>query len=197
MINRKNDFYRDYYNTFIFVLILAIFSLVGLVGFVFYQIHHRPIPQFVAVNTKGQRILLTSFEEPNLLPSTIIKWASKAAVAAYTFDFVNYKQQIALVRPYFTPAGWADYQASISNVIQTITKNQLFVNGVVSGPPVISNQGDLSGKGYVWRVQIPFLVTYQSTETTTQGRYTVVITIMKVPTRVDPMGIGIDQFVMS
>jgi len=84
----------------------------------------------------------------------------------------------------------------VDRLISTIVQNQLFVNGVVSGPPVISNQGPLPGKGYTWRVQIPFLVTYQSANTTTKRSFYVVITIVQVPTNINPQGIGIDQFVM-
>jgi intracellular multiplication protein IcmL len=77
-----------------------------------------------------------------------------------------------------------------------VVKKQLFVNGVVAGVPVISNQNELPGRGYTWRVQIPFLVSYQSSDQTTTERYIVVMMIVKVPTTVNPEGIGIDQFAM-
>jgi intracellular multiplication protein IcmL len=125
-----------------------------------------------------------------------LRWASKAATVAYTFDFVNYNTQTAAARPYFTEDGWQDYLNSVNNLINTIVQNQLFVNGVVSGAPVISNQGNIPGRGYVWRVQIPFLVTYQSANTTSKQNYFVIISIVKVPTYVNKQGIGIDQFVM-
>jgi intracellular multiplication protein IcmL len=177
-------------------LLAAILLILLLVGLVLYQIKHRPLPQFSAVAPNGQQMKLISSDEPNLLSSTLIQWASKAAVAAYTFDFVNYNNQAALVRPYFTDAGWVDYVNSISGLIQTIKQNQLLVNGVVSGAPVISNQGDIVGQGYVWRVQMPFLVTYQSSEGISKKSYTVTVSIEKVPTWKNPAGIGIDQFVM-
>ena len=69
------------------------------------------------------------------------------------------------------------------------------MTGVVNGPPVISNQGEIDGV-YSWRVQIPFLVTYQSAQTAEQKKFTVLVTVVRVPTAIDPLGIGIDQFVM-
>ncbi|HLB58173.1 MAG TPA: DotI/IcmL/TraM family protein, partial [Gammaproteobacteria bacterium] len=152
---KNNDFYRNYYHTLLIVLISAIFLMLALVVLVLYQISHRPLPVFAVQAPNGQTMSLTASTEPNLLSSTLLTWASKAAVAAYTFDFVNYNKQIALARPYFTEAGWSDYQNSIAELIKTITQNQLFVNGVVSGPPIISNQGDLPGRGYAWRIQMP------------------------------------------
>ena len=195
-LTRGNDFYRDHFNFVMTALIAAIAVLLLLVMLVLYQLHSRPLPLFFAAAENGQQMQLHSFNEPNLLSTTITQWASKAAVAAYTFDFVNYNKQAELVRPYFTEAGWRDYANSVSQLIQTIVARKIFVNGVVSGAPVISNQGDIDGE-YLWRVQIPFLVTYQSAEETTRRNYTVIITIVKVPTTDNPAGIGIDQFVME
>lgn len=195
-IPRENSFYRNYYHFVIVGLMLIIMLLITLAGTVFYQMMHRPLPEFNAIRPDGQRMLLTPFDEPNLLPETILRFASKAAVVAYTFNFNAYNQQIAAVRPYFTDAGWQDYLNSVSSLIDTIAANQLFVYGVVSGTPVISNQGPLPGKDYVWRVQIPFLVTYQSSEGPTQRNFYVTLTIVRVPTSKNPQGIGIDQFVM-
>ncbi|MEO8400702.1 MAG: DotI/IcmL/TraM family protein [Gammaproteobacteria bacterium] len=196
-LEKKNDFYRDRYQSVIVALIIEMIILLILVALVLYQIFHRPLPQFIAATPTNQQMVLTSSVEPNLLSSTLIRWASKAAVAAYTFDFENYNKQLAIARPYFTESGWSDYQASIAALIQTITQNQLFVNGVVSGAPIISNQGELPGRGYVWRIQIPFMVTYQSSEQTSRQPYTVIVTIVRVPTTINPAGVGIDTFVMT
>ncbi len=186
-----------YYYPCLFALIAVISLNLLLVNVVLYQTRHRPLPQFNAKAPNGQQMPLTAYNEPNLSPGTLIQWASKAAVAAYTFDFVNYNKQASLARPYFTEAGWNDYVRSISGLIQTIKQNQLLVNGVVSGTPVISNQGDLTGRGYVWRIQMPFLVTYQSSEGTSKKSFNVAISIVRVPTWKNPGAIGIDQFVMG
>ena len=196
-IPKESNFYRDYYHNFFYLMMAAIVLLLVAVGVVLYQIANRPLPEFAARGAGGVTMSLISFNEPNLLPDTILRFASKAAVTAYTFDFVNYNKELAEARPFFTAAGWSDFNSSISGVINTIVQNQLFVSGVVSGAPVISNQGSLPGKGYVWRVQIPFLVAYQSANTVTKRKYFVVLTIVRVPTSVNPQGIGIDQFVMT
>jgi len=197
MSTSRNEFYRDHYYKLILGLMTAIFLMLALVILVLYQVSHRPLPEFIAVASDGKQMELSASEEPNLLSSTLLTWANKAAVVAYTFDFVNYDKQIALARPYFTDAGWKDYQASVAGLIKTITQNQLFVNGVVSGPPVISNQGDLTGLGYAWRVQMPFLVTYQSAQSSSHRSFTVIMTIVRVSTSQNPSGIGIEQFIME
>ena len=195
-LNQPNRFYRDYYNALMLAITISMMVLIVLVSLLVYQLLHRPLPPFFAVSNSGQQIQLTAFSTPNLYPDTIIKWASKAAVAAYTFDFANYSQQTAAARPYFTDVGWSDFQASLNTVINAIVQKQLIVSSVVSGTPIITNQGDLLGR-YTWRLQIPFLVTYQAAQSSSQSNYTVIITIVKVPTSTNPTGIGIEQFVMA
>lgn len=195
-LSRDNSFYRSYYHYFIYGLMAMILTLLASVGIILHQTLTRPLPVFYAFTPDKSKMLLTPFDQPNLLPDTLLAWASKAAVTAYSFDYVTYNHELDLARPYFTIGGWNDYLRSIRQVIDTILKNKLIINGIVSGPPVISNQGPLPGKGYTWRVQIPFLVTYQSANVTTKRNFFVVITIVKVPTSVNPQGIGIDQFVM-
>jgi intracellular multiplication protein IcmL len=196
-IPQNNEFYRDHYHHFLYGLMGLIVFMMLMVLLVLYQMSHRPLPVFDAKQKTGEHMMLTPYNEPNLLPDTILQWARKAATTAYTFDFVNYNKQISAARPYFTADGWQDYLHSVSGLIENVVKSQLFVNGVVSGTPVIANQGPLPGKGYVWRIQIPFLVSYQSANTVSKRNYYVVLTIMRVPTEVNPQGIGIDQFVMT
>lgn len=197
-IPKNIDFYRKYYHYFIISTMVLILLLSTAVFVLLYQMLHRPLPNFSAVDPDGRTMQLTSFIEPNLLPDTIIRWASKAATLSYTFDFDagNQKAQLAAVRPYFTANGWQGYLQSIQDLLTTIVQNQVFVNGVVAGTPVISNQGPLPGQGYTWRIQIPFLVTYQSANAAPQKKFVVVLTIVRVPTHINPQGIGIDQFVM-
>ncbi len=194
--NNGNEFYRMHSQKVLIVLIICLIFMLIMVGVLLYQLKNRPVPPFVAVSPDGQKMILKSYNDPNLLSSTLIKWASKAAVAAYTYDFYNYPKQLALAQPYFTEAGWVSYRQSIQGLIDTITTNKLFVNGVVSAPPVISNQGSLGDYDRVWRIQIPFLVTYQSSENTTNSSYMVTLMIVKVPTTENPAAIAIDQFVM-
>jgi intracellular multiplication protein IcmL len=195
-VTKSSAFYRLYYQPVIVTLIVAIFLMLLMVVVVLYQVTHRPLPRFVAVADTGKQMDLTAFNEPNYLPSTLLRWASKATVAAYTFDFVNYKQQIANVAPYFTDNGWAAYKSSVENLSANIVEQKIFVNGVVAGAPIISNQSATAGDGYEWRIQVPFLVTYQSAEATSRQSYTVLLNVVKIPTTVDPTGIGIDRFVM-
>ncbi len=194
---RDNAFYRQYSHYFFYAVMGFMVLLILAVGRIFFQVLDRPLPQFTAVQPNStERMVLTPFEEPNLLPDTLIRFASKAASLAYTFDFANYKNQIALARPYFTEGGWVDFNNAISGVVKSVVAKGLFVSGVVSGTPVISNQGVLPGQDYVWRIQIPFLVKYSSDTDSQESSFIVVVTLVRVPTSTNSQGIGIDQFIM-
>lgn len=192
---KEHAFYQHYYPWVLIGFSGFVLLVLLVVGVLLYQTLHRPLPAFYAKQATGEAMPLMPFQEPNVLPDTILRFASKAATIAYTFDFVNYQAQLSAARPFFTAPGWNDFQSSISGLVSTIVKNQLFVSGVVIGTPVISNQGPLPDVGYTWRVQVPFLVTYQSANVTTRRTYMVIVSIVKVPTSVNPQGIGIDQFV--
>lgn len=196
-VAKNNDFYKYHYHQIIIALMLFMALMMIALGLVFYQIINRPLPQFNAIQPDGKSMLLIPSEEPNLSADTILRWASKAASVAYTFDFVRSDAQLASARPYFTEDGWAEYYASVKNVIDRVKQNKIFIYGVVSGTPVISNQGELAGKGYVWRVQIPFLVTTKSEGEDLNKSFYVILSIVRVPTSVNEQAIGIDQFVMK
>jgi hypothetical protein len=191
-----NLFYKNYYQQIVFLIVGIIFVVICLAGILMYQILHRPLPVFSAVTPQHRQMPLVAYDEPNLMANTLLRWSSKAAVAAYTFNFVDHDKQIAMARSYFTPGGWAAYQDAISRTVTRVVKQQLFVYGVVSQPPVISNQGPRPVQGYSWRIQIPFLATYQSAEESRSTDYFVIVTVVRVPTTINPDAIGIESFEM-
>ncbi len=195
-IPKDNAFYRLHYHQIIIGIMVVIIILFAVLSFTVYQMLNRPQPVFNAAQANGEVMQLRPYEEPNLLPSTILRWASKAATVAYTYDYAHYREQIDAARLYFTQDGWNDFGNSLSSLLDRVVQNKLIVTSVVYDTPVISNQGPLPGYDYVWKVQIPFLVTYQSENTQVNQKYYVVLTIVRVPTAVNPQGIGIDRFVM-
>ena len=194
-IPEENSFYRNYYHYFFYVMALLVFALLAMAGVVIHILNNRPEPVFYAKDPDNKTMLLTGTSQPNLLPDTIIRFASKAAVLAYTYDFAHYEAQLAAVKPYFTKSGWDAFNSKLANQIQDVRTKRLFVNGVVVGTPVINNQGELPDRGYVWRVVIPFLITFQSASETSKSNYTIEVSVVHVPTTDNPQGIGIDQFI--
>lgn len=193
----KNAFYRDNYHYFLYGLSIIMLLVLIMISIVLYQLYSRPLPAFSAKAPNGSVMRLTAATEPNQLPETIIRFASQAVIGAYTLRFDSVNDQVNSVRPYFTDAGWVSFQASIASLVKSVVANRLTVNGVVVGTPVISNQGRLPGLGFSWRVQIPLLVSYQTESKVSRRKYMVAVTIVKVPTGINPQGIGIEQLLTA
>lgn len=193
----SNDEFRTYFSTVIYAVIGGIVLLIALIFLLIYEVENRPLPHFSAMTPKREAFELTSSDEPNLLSSTIIKWASKAAIDTYTYKFSENDAEIeAKIKPYFTTDGLASFYNSIRGVIAILRQNQLNTNSAVNGQPVISNQGDFYGSDMAWRIQIPFIVTYEAAGSISTKSYRVTLIIVKVPTTKNPVGIGIDRYSM-
>ncbi len=193
----KNAFYRDNYHYFLYGLSIVMVLVLIAVYVSFHLLNTRPLPVFYAKQADGKTMRLSSTTEPNLLPETIIRFASKAVVGVNTFRFDKAMDQISEMKPFFTQTGWEGFLISIQPLVKKVVANHLTVSGVVVGTPVISNQGDLPGLGYVWRVQIPFLVSFQTESRVSKQRYLAAVSIIRVPTSINPQGIGIEQLVMK
>lgn len=191
-----NAYYARFYPLLFLVLSFSFILILVAAGAIWYAIYHKPQSPYFAVQQNGERREIYGSREPNLLPQTIIRFATQAAVRAYNFAPVGNVDNLRSVRFYFTESGWNNYIESITPVVNQVETNKLFAYGIVNGAPVIANQGELPDLGYTWRVQIPFLVTFRSAEQTVQQFYILFITIVRVPTYINPQGIGIEQFVM-
>lgn len=193
----NNESYRSHFHKVLVAMVVLIFVVIALVLLVLYQVHHRPIPLFYAIAQNGQRMPLVYNQSPNLSSPAILRWATKAATTAYTFDFTQTDAQLReTISPYFTAKGWLSYWTALQPTLQRVRQNKLFAYCVVYGAPVISNQAELPGVGVIKRVQLPFLVTYESSEKKETNRTLVTLTLVRVPTTQNPTGMAIDQFVM-
>lgn len=212
-IPKENKFFREHYHQIILGIMLLLIAILAINSLLLYQLANRPLPVFSAATPDGKTMALTPYDLPNIQPDVITNFAAKAATIAYSFDFANYREQINSARPFFTEDGWNDFLRAVDPVVTEIVNKQLAVNAVVNGAPVINNQGDLKlnsssssptfnpgdvhSPTYAWRVAVPLIVTYQSASQLPLSRnFLVVVTIIKVPTSVSAMGIGIDQLVM-
>ena len=128
--------------------------------------------------------------------SALLTWANRAAVTAFTLNFVNYETELAKMSGLFTPAGWTQFKKALisSNNLEALTAKKLVSTAVATGAPVIVNQGPLNG-AWAWKVTIPLLVTYESASEMLTKTPSVTMVISRVSPLVNPNGIAISQFV--
>lgn len=198
LVRLRNNFYRDNYRRLVGALMVLLMIVVMLVVFIFYQLYKRPESKYFATTTDGRIMQLFPLSEPMLSPGELLQWTERAAVAAYTYNFVNYRDAMQQLQNQFTADGWRYYEDALrtSRMLEMVIAKKLVVSAVATGTPVILDQAVINSR-YAWKVQLPLLVTYQSPNEQTQQAMIVTIIVSRVPTVDMPKGIAIVSFVSS
>ena len=198
IVRLRNNFYRDNYRRLIVALMFLLVVTTVLAAVTLYQATHRPDPKYFASTSDGRIMQLYPLDEPMLTPGELLQWAHRAAISAYTYNFVNYRDAFQQLQNQFTPDGWRFYEDAlrVSRMLEMVVAKKLVVSAVATGTPVIVDQMVIDGR-YAWKVQIPLLVTYQSPNEQTQQPLIIYMVISRVPTVDMPRGIAIVSFVSS
>jgi len=198
VVKLRNSFYRDGYKRVIIALLLSVVLNAILIATFTFVITHPPAPQYFATTINGRITPLIPLDQPNMPPSTLLQWANSAAIAAYTYNFVNYRQELQAASEFFTPDGWTEFTNAlkVSNNLNAVIQKKLVVSAVATGAPVVLDQGNIDGT-YTWRVQMPMLVTYQSASQTARQPVVVTMVIQRISTLNSARGIGISSFVAA
>lgn len=198
VVTLRNKFYKDSQRKVMLALLVAILVNVVLAFMLVYLLTHPPAPKYFATSINGRITPLFPLNEPNQSDSAILQWANQAAIAAFTYNFVNFRDELQASSGFFTAEGWDQFLNALqqSNNLDAVKAKKLIVSAVATRAPIILQKGILNGS-YSWRVQMPILVTYQSASEFTQQNNVVTMLITRVSTLNSPRGIGISQFVVG
>lgn len=194
----RNEFYRDGQRKTISILLVSMTVNLLLSALLAYLMTHPPLPKYFATSINGRITPLFPLDEPNQSDSAVLQWANQAAIAAFTYNFVNYREELQASSGFFTAEGWNQFLTALqdSNNLDAIKAKKLIVSAVATRAPVILQKGVLNGK-YSWRIQLPILVTYQSASEFSQQNNVVTMLVTRISTLNSPRGIGIAQFVVG
>ena len=194
----RNNFYRDGQRKMILILLVSLAANFVLAGLLVYIILLPPAPKYFATSINGRITPLVPMDEPNQSDSAVLQWANMAAIAAYTYNFVNYRSELQASSGFFTADGWDQFLTALqqSNNLDAVKAKKLIVSAVATRAPIILQKGMLNGR-WSWRIQMPLLVTYQSASEFSQQNNVVTMLVIRVPTLNNPRGIGISQFVVG
>lgn len=198
IVAMRNDFYRDGQRKTMVTLIISILVNFVLASLLVYIITHPPAPKYFATSINGRITPLYPLNEPNQSDSAVLQWANQAAIAAFTYNFVNYRDELQASSGFFTADGWTQFLTALqqSNNLDAVKAKKLIVSAVATRAPIILQKGILNER-FSWRVQMPILVTYQSASEFSQQNNVVTMLITRVSTLNSPRGIGISQFVVG
>lgn len=197
-VTLRNEFYRDGQRKIILVLIISMLANLLLGGTLGYLMTHPPAPKYFATSINGRITPLFPLNEPNQSDSAVLQWANQAAIAAFTYNFVNYRSELQAASGFFTAEGWTQFLNALqeSRNLEAVKAKKLVVSAVATRAPIILQKGILNNQ-FSWRVQMPVLVTYQSASEFSQQNNVVTMLITRISTLNSPRGIGIAQFVVG
>lgn len=197
-VKLRNMFYRDGQRKLMLVLLLSILANILIAALLAYILTHPPAPKYFATSINGRITPLFALDEPNQSDSAVLQWTNQAAIAAFTYNFVNYRTELQASSGFFTSSGWTQFLKALeeSNNLEAVKAKKLIVSAVATSAPIILQKGILNGR-YSWRIQMPILVTYQSASEFSQQRNIVTILVTRISTLNSPRGIGISQFVVG
>ena len=178
----RNTFYRDGQRKMILILLTSVLANFVLAALLVYMFTHPPAPKYFATSINGRITPLFPINEPNQSDSAVLQWANQAAIAAFTYNFVNYRSELQASSGFFTPAGWDQFLTALqqSNNLDAVKVKKLIVSAVATRAPIILQKGVLNGQ-YSWRIQMPLLVSYQSASEFTQQNNVVTMLVTRIP----------------
>jgi intracellular multiplication protein IcmL len=195
----KRSFHKGLQHSFLIKLVILSAAL----NFIFimvltYKVIYPLEPKYYGTITEGRTFPLIALTEPNQSDGAVTEWANQAAISAFTLDFVNYPQQLEQASQYFTKEGWEQFLESLQqgNNIEQIRQKRLTVTAVAQNTPVILQKGVLNGR-YSWRIQLPILITYQSSSSIQQQTSIITMLVIRISTLESYRGIGISQFIVG
>lgn len=180
--------------TYITLILLAIQA--ALISFAFILYSQRTSGQFFGVLNNTPTFEVHALNRPNVSPKTLTNWATLAATATFTLDFVNYENQLNSVREYFTSAGYDNFLVALASAgtLASVTEKKLVLSAIPIAPSIISWEGLYYGN-YAWQIQVPILVNYLSASANVRQAKVISLLITQVPTKEAPKGIGITQYI--
>lgn len=178
------------------LMLILLLSQTGLLGLSYFSYFKRSPGEFFAALPTRQDLPLQWLDRPSVSTQALLNWAALAATATFTIDFVNYQQNVADLKEYFTEVGYSSFLTAITEqgALTTINERKLVVTAVAIGTAVITREEQLDDT-QTWTVEVPITVTYLSVSAEEKQNKLVTMTITQVPTKIAPKGIGIDRYV--
>ena len=179
------------------MLILAL-SQCGLLAFCYFSYYKRSPGEFFGAMPNGVDFPIQWLDRPSVSPQALLNWATLAATATFTIDFVNYQQNLIDLKDYFTENGYTAFLKALTEqgAITAINEKKLVLTAVAIGTAVITSENEVN-RIHSWTVEVPITVTYLSVSTEEKENKLVTMTIIQVPTEFASTGIGIERYVVT
>lgn len=191
----RNLFYRDGYRWAVFALFVVILINCGLATLLFYQMTNPPQPQYFAVTADGRMINNHSLDDPVFPDDHVLQWTADAVRQTFSLDYMHWQDQLQNAAGKFSIPGWREFLKAFknSNNLETLTQLKMVSNAEITGAPRLLQKAVLGGH-YVWKIQLPILVTFNNNAQVIPVPMDVTVIVMRVPVEESPDRIAINNF---
>lgn len=159
-----------------------------------------PVIRSYAVSPDLRIKELEPLMEAAISDAGLTNWAAETATEAISLNFLHYKKQLANIQSNFTPECFNEFFDGLkkSGNLQYIIDKRLNVKAVPSEPPIIINRGHI-GNRYVWQVEFPVRIAYETSQGTggTIQNNIVSMMIVRIPFTEHPRGVAVMQFILK
>lgn len=195
MANRLDRKNRIFFRT----VIAATIVIIGLMIAIFWRIRNPEEPRYFQVKLEQGQKQFTPLQALNgrlFSRQDLLMWVQEVVGNIYTFNAITYKQKFDyLLANDFTSDGANSFRQTLadSQLVNQVITQQVNLTGLVSGQPVILQEGSLMGQ-YTWKVQMPVLLTFENANQVSTKRILVTVLIVNVPTQQSPQAVAIKEF---
>lgn len=148
---------------------------------------NNPSNQFYAANaplTQGDKRI------------SVLEFANQAAVSAYSYDYMNYNNELAQTSGYFSKTAWRNFKLALdeSGNLNNVIRNKLVVSAIETGAPLITEERfHKYSRTHSWWVRVPLLVKYQSAYSF--GQQHLLVQLNVVESTDVPGGLQVEAFI--
>lgn len=178
---------------------VAVATALVAISAAWWSFSQKPEARYFIAREDGGIIPLVPVSEPYLNDGQVTNFAVEAITKSLTFNFVNWRQDLASSSEYFErPDGWNNFLAAIegSGMLDFVRNRRMISSVVANGAVIIQSGPDSTGR-FSWIVQVPITITYQSSsETSTENRMAE-IQVTRLPTWQSSRGVGITRVLVK
>ena len=191
----RNVFYRDSYRWAIVALFIVLIVNFALGGILYYQFKNPPQPQYFAITPDGRIINNYRLDDPVFPDDHVLQWTADAVRQTFSLDFMHWPEQLQTASSKFSNPGWKEFLKAFksSNNLETIIKLKMVANAEITGAPRLMQKAVLGGH-YVWKVQLPILLTLTNGMQVIPVPMDVTVIVIRVPVEESPERIAINNF---
>ena len=161
MIYLRNSFYQKKYYFALGIYLLSIVVIIVLSGMLYYLVKKPTQPIYFVADKVGRLLPDMPLQVPNMSADDVAAWVTHAMESTFSYDYINYREQLQSAQVYFTDYGWNKYMDGLkaTNNLVALEQRKFIITAQVIGKPKLVVQGLLSHT-YAWKFEVPLLVTY-------------------------------------